>query len=105
MYDLRFAFRQLAKSPAFTAIAVLMLGLGIGANTAIFSFINAFFLKALSFREAGELVAVFTVDERNPGLLPTSNYNFRDYQEQNQVFSEIAAYTFVGVTLQLDQQP
>jgi macrolide transport system ATP-binding/permease protein len=105
MNDLTFALRQLRKTPGFTAIAVLMLGLGIGANTAIFSFINAFFLKALAFRDPGRLVAVYTVDERNPGLLPTSHFNFRDYAEQNPVFGEMAEHTLVGVSLLLDQQP
>src|ERR1700741_18066 len=59
MNDLRFAFRQLLKNPGFTAVAVLTLTLGIGANTAIFSFVNAILLRPLPFKEPERLVMVF----------------------------------------------
>src|ERR1044071_1465616 len=63
MSDLRFAIRQLAKNPGFTAVAVLTLGLGIGANTAIFSVFNTLMLRSLSLpvRDPQELVQVFGV--------------------------------------------
>mgnify|MGYP001613248887 CR=1 FL=1 len=59
MNDLKFAFRQLLKNPGFTAVAVLTLALGIGANTAIFSFVNAILLRPLPFKEPERLVMVF----------------------------------------------
>jgi putative ABC transport system permease protein len=57
MTDLRFALRQLLKSPAFTLLALLTLALGIGLNTAIFSLINDLFLRGLPFKEPGRVVA------------------------------------------------
>lgn len=96
--DLRHALRLLLKSPLFSLIAIATLALGIGANTAIFSFINAFFLKNFTVRAPQELVTLYTTDERNPGLLPVSHLNFRDYQDRNEVFSGLACYGFAAAT-------
>ena len=105
LHDLRFALRQLAKSPGFTAVAIVTLALGIGANTAIFSFINAFFLKNFSVKAPQELVSLYTTDERNPGLLPISRLNFDDYRAGNQVFAGMACYTFAPANLLLHGEP
>src|SRR2546425_5360007 len=60
MNDLKFAFRQLLKNPGFSAVAVLTLALGIGVNTAIFSFVNTILLRPLPFKEPDRLAMVFT---------------------------------------------
>ena len=97
LQDLRYGLRMLAKSPGFTAIAVLSLALGIGANTAIFSLVNAALLKPIPVREASTLASVFMTDQRNPGNLPLSHLNYKDLRDQNQVFTEMAAFTFAQV--------
>jgi predicted permease len=94
MQDLRYGLRMLAKSPAFTTIAVLSLALGIGANTAIFSLVNVVLLKPIPVREPDRLGSVFMTDQRNPGNLPISHLNFKDLRDQNAVFTETAAFAF-----------
>lgn len=90
--DLRFAFRQLRKSPAFTLTTVLILTLGIGINTAIFSVVHHILLEPLPFPHPGELQAVWARSEaqRNPRIA-ASGPDFVDYQDQNRSFSQIAA--------------
>ncbi len=93
--DLRFAIRQLLKRPGFTLTAVIVLALGLGANTAIFSLVNAFLLRPLPYKDPGSLTALF---ERDPVDFPGGdpfNYvapgNFLDWQKQSRSFSEMAA--------------
>ncbi len=94
--DLRFAIRQLRKSPGFTLVAVLTLALGIGANTAIFSVINALLLKPLPFPAADQLVAFGMTNTRltNPqnDLNPLSYPDFFDFREQNRTLASIAVF-------------
>jgi macrolide transport system ATP-binding/permease protein len=94
MRDLKFALRMLAKSPGFSLVAILSLALGIGANTAIFSLVNALLLRPLPVRDPQSLVIVSTTDQRNPGNLPVSHLNFKDLRAQNAVFSDMASFTF-----------
>jgi len=96
--DLRYAVRLLLGSPGFTIVAVLSLALGIGANTAIFSLVNAVLLRPIPVADPERLVAVFATDERNPGNLPLSHLNFKDLRDENEVFSDMAAFTFAPVT-------
>ena len=95
--DFRYGLRMLVKSPGFTAVAVLSLALGIGANTAIFSLVNAALLRPIPVEDPQRLAAVFVTDQRNPGSLPVSHLNYKDLRDQNQVFSGMAAVTFAQV--------
>src|SRR5438445_1025251 len=96
MNDLKFAIRQLLKNRGFTAVAVLTLALGIGANTAIFSLINAALLRALPFPESDRLAVVWA---ENPGLklgmtqIPPANADIAAWREQSQSFARLAAFT------------
>src|SRR3954453_13569862 len=95
--DIRFGLRMLVKNPGFTAVAVVSLALGIGANTAIFSVINSFLLAPLPVAEPGQLASVFTIDHKNPGPLPVSHYNFIDHRDKTEVFDGVLAYNFAAV--------
>lgn len=105
--DIRYGLRQLVKHPAFTIIAVLTLALGIGANTAIFSVVNAVLLKPLPFPQPNELVAVGGVDlneTASPPKLSSMCYpDFFDFRDQNQSFSSLAVYRYRNLAL-VDEQ-
>jgi predicted permease len=94
--DLKFGARLLAKSRGFTVIAALSLALGIGANTTIFTLVNAVLLNPLPVEDPAQLVSVWTTDERNTGnglgFLQTSPMNFRDLRDKNDVFSGVAGH-------------
>jgi putative ABC transport system permease protein len=94
---LRTALGSLAKSPGFTAVATLMLALGVGASTACFSFLNALFLRPPPFERPAELVSLHTVEEKSPGLMRLSVPNFQDYRDHNTVFTGLAFHMFLGV--------
>jgi predicted permease len=89
--DVRFGIRMLAKNPAFTAIAVLTLALGIGANTAIFSVINAALIRPLPYPNADRIVVLYETDEKKDNESPAPA-DFLDFQRQSKSFAFLAAY-------------
>ncbi|HTH47047.1 MAG TPA: ABC transporter permease [Candidatus Limnocylindria bacterium] len=102
MNDLKFAFRQLLKNPGFTTVAVLTLALGIGANTAIFSVINAVLLKPLPYHEPDRLMVVWADNPSfNLGIheLPPSQQDVLDWRQRAQSFTQVAAVSSVQADL------
>ena len=92
MNDLKYAFRQLLKNPGFTAVAVLTLALGIGANTAIFSVVNAVLLKPLPYPEPGQLVQLREQGSGKPNPV-IGSATFVEIRTQSQSLARIAAYS------------
>jgi ABC-type antimicrobial peptide transport system permease subunit len=91
--DFRYAIRGLSKSPGFTAVAVLVLALGIGLNTAVFSLINVVLLRPMpGEREPGRVVGVYSFDTTRPNTYRAFSYpNYADIRDRNQVFSQTTA--------------
>src|SRR5215204_69497 len=104
--DIRFGLRMLLKSPMMTFIALLALTLGIGANTAIFSVVNAVLLRAFPYTDAERLVLVW---EKKQGARTDQNVinlgNFSDWKEQNQIFTDMAVFFDRSFNLTSDGEP
>src|SRR5215472_2174191 len=98
--DLRFALRGLGKTPGFTIIAIVVIAVGIGVNTAVFSVINTVLLKPLTYPHPEELVMLMNTSPRGSG--PGSNVpKFALYRQQRSIFSKVAASDFGGAGLNL----
>src|SRR5215204_4514736 len=104
--ELRYSARMLIKSPGFTAVAVLALTLGIGANTAIFSIVNSVLLRPLPYSDPARLVQLW---EAKPALgrneIPASYPNFADWRDQNHVFEQVVVYSEWSFNLTGTGQP
>src|SRR2546427_439560 len=100
MNDIKFAFRQLLKNPGFTAVAVLTLALGIGANTAMFSLVNGVLLKPLPYPDSDRLVSL-SENQREQGqdFVNLTAPGFTDWRTQSTVFEDLAAYQPGGFDL------
>jgi len=94
LQDLRYAFRKLIHSPGFTAIAVLTLALGIGANTALFSVVNGVLLNPLAYPHSLQIVAIYEKYDKIGGLesAPIEYPNFQDWQRDSKTFASMACY-------------
>jgi putative ABC transport system permease protein len=98
--DLKFAVRQLIKSPGFTIAAAIVLALGIGANTAVFSLVHTMLYAPPSYAQPHEVVQVFSQDKKNPKTFRRFSYpTYRDIREQNTVFTDTMAYNLALVGL------
>ncbi len=106
LQDLRYGLRMLVKDPGFTAVAALALALGIGANTAIFTVLNAVILRPLPYRDPGRLAVLWTDNLRkNLHEERTSYPNFQDWKRQNHVFEDMAFCSSFTVNLPGGDRP
>jgi len=99
LQDLRYCLRSLGKAPGFTAIAVLSIALGIGANTAVFSIVNAMLFKPLPVRHPEQLAALYITEQSSPFPDAFSYPDYLDYRDRNEAFSDLVGH--YGVTLSM----
>src|SRR4051794_38519873 len=103
--DLRFGVRMLRRNPGFAAVAALTLGLGIGANTAIFSVVNAVLLRPLPFPRSGDLVLIWATNTETGNTEDVATYpDFADWKARSRSFERMAAFTTRGATLASGEQ-
>ncbi|HSE98986.1 MAG TPA: ABC transporter permease [Blastocatellia bacterium] len=102
--DIKYGVRMLLRQPVFTVVAVLTLAMGIGANSAIFSVINAVLLRPLALHEPERIIKIW--ESKPEGFTGTASVpNLVDWREQNDVFTNIAAYQFANFSLQGQDYP
>jgi predicted permease len=100
VHDLKFALRQLFKAPGFTAAAVIVLALGIGANTAVFSLVHTMFFAPPPYAKPQEVVQIFSQDKKNPKTYRGFSYpTYQDIRAQNTVFVDVMSYNLAMIGL------
>src|SRR6476469_8890973 len=99
LQDLRYSVRVLFKSPGFTAVAALSIALGIGANTAVFSLVNAVLFKPLPVDHPEQLAALYTMEPSSPFPDSFSYPDYLDYRDRNEVFSDLVGHYGVSLSL------
>src|ERR1051325_3020332 len=112
LQDVRYGIRRLLKQPIITIVAIISLGLGIGANTSIFSVVNAVLLRPLPYQDSGRLVFVWeTNSQAIAALMGIANHNqvaaanYLDWTKQNQSFEGMAAIRFLNFNLSCGYRP
>src|SRR5215470_17593820 len=106
IHDLRYACRSLSKSPGFTTIAVITLTLGIGANTAIFSLVDALLIRPLPFADPSRTMLVWQSNlAKGYPKAPVTSADFQDWRGRNQVFDHISAVAFSSLVYSSHQPP
>src|SRR5688572_24456585 len=106
LQDLRYGFHMLWKSPGFTLVAVLALALGIGANTFIFSVVNALLIRPLAFPQSERITSILIKDPETGQLYSSHSFpNFEDIRDQNQVFEKVAALYMTTQFLRSGDEP
>jgi putative ABC transport system permease protein len=104
--DLRFGLRMLVRNPGFTAVAIITMALGLGANTALFSVVNGVMLQALPFKEPDRLMFVLETNNKFPAPgVSASSLNYRDWKEQNHSFENLAARQAFAGNLTSSERP
>ncbi|HET9533006.1 MAG TPA: ABC transporter permease [Blastocatellia bacterium] len=104
--DIRYGLRMLLKKPGFTLVAVVVLALGIGANTAIFSIVNAVFLRPLPYPQPDMLVQIWETERKSGDKHATlSPHNFAEWREASQSYEQMAAYRYSSFTLTGGDRP
>ncbi len=110
--DARFTLRAMRKAPGFAIVAIITLALGIGANTAIFTLVNAVFFHAIPVRDPQQLLEIFTKDQRGDlaggtRLFPSSFPNGQDIQHRVQSFSGVTidSFAFAPVSMSINGVP
>src|ERR1051325_7967574 len=103
--DLKYALRQLSKSPGFALVAIVTLALGVGANTAIFSYVNAWIIRPLPFPEPNQLVVLFETDKRTGGAAAVAPADWRDWRDKAGIFKDLAAMDWASYNLTGHEEP